>query len=514
MAYRPPQKTAFSTNYTPRYKAKDFKSKKIPAPEQPAGLSISSFKIGEYVRKRVETNDFAGYKRLFDQIKILVKSVMHVLCETQLTIDRGLWERVNKTKCEIETKHDTVITFPVKKYEYEKWVVIFRALIPSVPFPFNLTGSQSTSDGCIEKWYEIAVYIYQNLLLTSSSKKREEIDNVFKEDNAKARNRSDRNKAYDTRNGAIDQLKKNIYGWVNRMGHIVKEYEYIRLNDYPEKIQDINDWIDYSDLMLVNGVLNGSFIGTNLVSEKYESFLDSHVARQKEEYDEMIRFYRSKECTSTKPDKERMLYDTIANLARLYRDYHYDRASNYLLHEFDILTTVMEYLDGDTPTQEKQIRILINRLTDKNFATVCAELKTFNPDMVRSSLSRNVQGEPQQEYIVRLMAQFDMSDIVITKLREHKAKRFESYHNTVAWSILHGVIPFDVINDETIFLPTVTIDILISLLNSTKLNPLLIKNNMERIKEITDELLPTTTSYSKFRLKDAFIEANNVLINH
>jgi hypothetical protein len=112
------------------------------------------------------------------------------------------------------------------------------------------------------------------------------------------------------------------------------------------------------------------------------------------------------------------------------------------------------------------------------------------------------------------MAQFDMSDIVMTKLREHKAKRFESYHHTVAWSILHGVIPFDVINDETIFVPTVTIDILISLLNSTKLNPLLIKNNMERIKEITDKLLPTTTSYSKFRLNDAFIEANNVLINH
>ena len=514
MAYRPPQKTTFSTNYTPRYKAKDFKSKKIPAPEQPAGLSISSFKIGEYVRKKVETNDFAGYKRLFDQIKILVKSVMHVLCEEHLTIDRGLWERVNKTKYEIGTVPDTVITFPVKKYEYEKWVVIFRALIPSVPFPFNLTGSQSTTDGSIDKWYEIAIYIYQNLLLTSSSKKREEIDNVFKEDNAKARNRSDRNKAYDTRNGAIDKLKKNIYDWVNRMGHIVKEYEYIRLNDYPEKIQDLNDWIDHSDLMLVNGVLNGSFIGTKLVSEKYESYLDSHVARQEEEYNEMVRFYRSKECTSSKPDKERMLYDTIANLAQIYRKYHYDRSSNYLLHEFDILTVVTAYLDGTTSPQTSQIRTLINRLTDKNFEMICAELKTFNPTMVRLSLSKNVQGEPQQECIVRLMGQFNMSDIVITKLREHKAKRFDSYHNTVAWSILHGIIPVDVINDETIFLPAITIDILISLLNSTKINPLLIKNNMEKIKEITDKLLPTTSSYSKFRLKDAFTEANNVLINH
>lgn len=514
MAYRPPQKSTFSTNYTPRYMASDFNSKKISAPEQPVGLSISMIKIREYVRSLVENKDLEGYKRLFEQIKILVKSVMRVLCEKRLTIDLSLWHNINRITCKTESEADVVITFPVKKYEYERWVVIFRALIPAIPFPFNAATQIYGDDDSIEEWYETAIYAYQNLLLTSSSKKREEIDNVFKEDNAKARGRSDRNKAYETRNESINRLKKSIYDWINRMGHIVRHHGYIRLNDYPERLLNINDWLSYSDLILVNGVLNGSFIGTNLVLDIHERFLDSHTAEPKEEYDEIIRFYRSKQCTSDNPDKERMLYDTIANLIQLYCTHHYDRPSNDLLHEFDILNVVMAYLNGVTPSQSSQIRVLINRLTDKTYTSISAELNAFNPDMVRSLLALNVHGEPQQEYIVRLMGQFDMSDIVIAELRKHRAKRFDSYHNTVAWAILHGVIPFEVIHDETIVESKIAIDIFISLLNSTRINPSLIKDKMETIKAITNDLLPTTASYSKYKLNDAFTEAHNVLINH
>ena len=74
MAYRPPQKVEFSTTYTPKYMAGDFKSKKIAAPEQPAGLTISSYKISEYINKMVLTNNLKGYKQLFEQIKILVNT--------------------------------------------------------------------------------------------------------------------------------------------------------------------------------------------------------------------------------------------------------------------------------------------------------------------------------------------------------------------------------------------------------------------------------------------------------
>ena len=84
MAYRPPQKSTFSTTYTPKYMAGDFKSKKVPAPDQPAGLSISAYRIGQYIDRMVSNNDLKGYKRLFEQIKILVKSVMKVLCEKKL----------------------------------------------------------------------------------------------------------------------------------------------------------------------------------------------------------------------------------------------------------------------------------------------------------------------------------------------------------------------------------------------------------------------------------------------
>ena len=526
--------------------AGDFKSKKVPAPDQPAGLSISAYRIGQYIDRMVSNNDLKGYKRLFEQIKILVKSVMKVLCEKKLTIDLALWREVNSIHIPASI-NDTVITFPVKKYEYECWVVIFRSLIPSVAYPFNakiiekqLNTSQSielispreysasssydslnelTNEHInepserFEEWYETAVYAYQNLLLTSSSKKREMIDQTFQEANSAARNRAERNKAHEDRSKAINALKKGTYDWVNRIGHIVKHYDYIRLNSQPERLKDIDYLIDYSDLLLMNGVLNESFKGTGLVDDIYDHLLDSRKAHPKDEYIKMMRVYRNKECISKKPDKERMLYDTIANLARVFMDHHYSKPSNDLLHEFDVQSEVLKYLDLSVAPQGNQIRILINRLTDKSYESIRTDLSTYNRQMVRMEIASNVSGEPQQKCIVRMMAEFDVSDLAIEEMIKHKAKRYESYHNTVAWAILYGVVPFSITENESIFEPKIAIDIYIALLNSAKINPKLIKEHMETIKAATDNLSQTATGYAKFRLMDAYTEANNAIIN-
>lgn len=546
MAYRPPQKTAFSTTYTPKYMAGDFKSKKIPAPEQPIGLSISAYRIARYVDQMVSNNDLKGYKRLFEQIKILVKSIMHVLCETKLTIDLSLWGQINSIRIPPGTK-DTTITFPVQKYDYTQWVIIFRSLIPSVPYPFNakriskpLTDSQSidliSRDGsrassidysdesdysieqsaaeeCHEEWYETAVYAYQNLLLTSSSKKRELIDAEFQEANSKARNRTERNKAHEARTKAINALKQSTYDWVNRIGHIVKHHRYIRLNSIPDRLNDIQTYMHYFSLLLMNGVLNGSFNETGIIGNNMDHIMDSHHKYSKEVYFEQIRLYRSMECTSERPRDERAIYDTIANLILVFYNHHYNRPADDLLHEFDIQNVILNYLDGIVPSQDKQIRVLINRLTDKSFNVVKDELQLFNPKVVREMIAANVHGEPQQQCIVRMMAEFDIGELAIVEMRKNTAKRHESYHNTVAWCILYNIVPFSVTSDETIFEPKIALDIYIALLNGTKINPQLVKENMPLIMESVNELKKTATSYAKFRLEDALVVANNVLIN-
>lgn len=553
MAYRPPQKATFSTTYTPKYMAGDFKSKKVPAPDQPSGLSISAYRIGKYIDQMVSNNDLRGYKHLFEQIKILVKSVMKVLCEKKFTIDLQLWREINSIHTPA-TINDTVITFPVQKYEYERWVVIFRSLIPSVHYPFNAktvdrplntsesielisprqVSSSSSNDYLqseysdespsddeqsnepnerFEEWYETAVYAYQNLLLTSSSKKRELIDQSFQEANSKARNRIDRNKAHEARSKAINDLKKGTYDWVNRIGHIVKHYGYIRINSKPERLSDINYLIDHSDLLLMNGILNGSFNGLKLVDKSYDHLLDSRNRYPKEEYVEMTRFYRNKDCISRNPAKERMFYDTIASLSVIFMTHHYDRPFNDLLHEFDVQDTVLKYLDGTVSPQSNQIRTLINRLTDRSYDIIKTELSTYNLQMVREMISANIKGEPQQKCIVRMMAEFDITDLAIREMITHQAKRFESYHNTVAWCILYGVVPFEITKNESIFEPKVALDIYISLLNDSKINPQLIKIHLEEIKETTDKLIQTATGYAKFRLMDAYTEANNAIIN-
>ena len=550
MAYRPPQKTAFSTTYTPKYMAGDFKSKKIPAPEQPIGLSISAYRIARYVDQMVSNNDLTGYKRLFEQIKILVKSIMHVLCETKLTIDLSLWGQINSIRIPPGT-NDTTITFPVQKYDYTQWVIIFRSLIPSVPYPFNakrinkpLTNSQSidliSRDGshassidtlgdysdesdcstnqtiieeCHEEWYETAVYAYQNLLLTSSSKKREMFDAEFQEANSKARNRVDRNRAHDARTKAINALKQGTYDWVNRIGHIVKHHRYIRLNSVPDRLSDVRSYMHHFSLLLMNGVLNGSFNETGIIDDNMDHILDSRRKYPKEVYFEQIRLYRSKECTSDRPNDERVIYDTIANLILVFYNHHYNRPVNDLLHEFDIQNVIMNYLDGVVQPQDRQIRTLINRLTDKTFSEIRDELRLFNPSVVREMIASNIHGEPQQQCIIRMMAEFDIGERAIVEMRKHKAKRFESYHNTVAWCILYKVVPFSVTLDETIFEPKIALDIYIALLNDAKINPLLIKENKDQLMATVEELKKTATGYAKYRLADAEIAANNAIIN-
>lgn len=542
MAYRPPQRIEFSTTYTPKYMAGDFKSKKIAAPDQPAGLTISAYKISEYINRMVLTNNLKGYKQLFEQIKILVKSVMHVLCEKRYTIDFPLWHRVNSITVPRGVK-DTTITFPVQRYEYERWVEIFRALIPSVPYPFNadsidnplsnstsielLSGSSSIASGlsdyssdisednalqeCHEEWYETAVYAYQNLLLTSSSKKREIIDADFQEANSKARNRNDRNAAHDARSKAINDLKKNTYDWVNRIGHIVKSFNYMRLKASPERIS--HEFMRYADLMLMNSVLNNTFIHSGLIDHEYAHLTDIRKAYPQEEYMNAVRFYRNKECVSDNKNKERMLYDTIANIIIVYSNYHYNQCDNGLLHEFDIQKVILDYFNEVVAGQPKQIRTLINKLTEDRYNKVLMELRTFNESTVKRMLADNVHGEPQQKCIVKLMSEFNIRDAVIAEMQVRRPKTSESYHNTVAWSILYNVVPFSILTDEQIVTPKCAIDIYISLLNGARINPLLIKNNMDTIKEITNELSEKTTGYARFRLKDAFIEANNAIIN-
>ena len=542
MAYRPPQRIEFSTTYTPKYMAGDFKSKKIAAPEQPAGLTISSYKISEYVNKMVLTNNLKGYKQLFEQIKILVKSVMHVLCEKKFTIDFPLWNRVNSITIPQGIK-DTTITFPVQKYEYERWVLIFRALIPSVPYPFNadsidnplsnstsielISGSSSIASGlsdyssdisedsplqeCHEEWYETAVYAYQNLLLTSSSKKREIIDTEFQEATSKARNRNDRNAAHDARSKAINNLKKNTYDWVNRIGHIVKSFHYIRLKASPERIS--HEFMRYAELMLMNGVLNNTFMYSGLIDPEYAYLTDIRKAYPREAYMSAVRFYRNKECVSDNKRKERMLYDTIAKIIILYRNYHYGQRDNGLLHEFNIQSAILDYFNESVSEQQHQIRILINQLTNNNYNDILMELKTFNESIVKRMLADNVHGESQQMYTIKMMTEFNIREEVIAEMRIHNLKSYESYHNTVAWCILYNVVPFSVMTDEQIVTPKCELDIYIALLAGAKINPQLIKNNMDTIKEITDKLKETARGYAKFRLSDALIEANNAIIN-
>jgi hypothetical protein len=156
---------------------------------------------------------------------------------------------------------------------------------------------------------------------------------------------------------------------------------------------------------------------------------------------------------------------------------------------------------------------MINRLTDKTFDGIRDALLLFDRDTVCNMLANNVHGEPQQQCIIRMMAEFDITERVIVELRENCAKKFESYHNTVAWGLLYNVIPFSVTKDETIFEPKIALDIYIALLNNTKINPRLIKDNKEQIIDTVNELKKMATGYTKYRLEDALTVANNILIN-
>ena len=464
---------------------------------------------------------------------------MKVLCESRLTIDFQLWNTINRINVPNDVL-DTVITFPVARYEYPRWIRIFRALLPAIPFPFNapyrisvkdllneidsciryLTNDDATSIdlseaipyGAIsyEDWYETAIYAYQNLLLTSSSKKRELIDAEFQEANSKAKYKIDRNRAHEERTRAINNLKQSTYDWVNRIGHIAKEYKYMWLHQQCD-LNDINEYVAYADLMMVNGVLNNSFTDTSLVDPKYAHLLTYRKSYPHSDYAEAIQYYTAKECTSDTPSKERSIYNTIISLIVLYYNYHHAIQMGGLLHEFDIMSIVEDYLNDNATTLTMRIRTLTNRLTDSNFNAIHKELQLYDRNIVVSVLAKNIHGEPQQECIIRLIKEFDMTDTVISELKKHVAKKYESYHNTVAWSMLYGIIPITVMNDPEIFTPQSSVDILIAILAHSNINRKFIIDNYKDIRSKLDALLVNLKGYAKYKAIDAINEAESIM---
>ena len=540
MAYKPPVRQQFSTTYTPKLMAGGMQTKKVAAPEQPTGMVIRSRTICAYVSslfddKQHRRHNLDEYKRLFEQIKILVKSVMNVLCETNYVIDRSLFDLINKqymSNYKSFMSSDISITFPVSRYDYTKWIYMFRALIPISGYPFLETDDMLNESAYIECIYEQAIYVYQNLLLTASSKKREMIEEKYRD--TTSANKNYRVKSYqrmkDERKKELDEMKQSMYQWINRLGHIIKENGYPLLGEYTHLIdwsapideddESFETFMEQTDLLLIAGTLCNSFEHCGIVDERYSQLLSPYHKKEKEMYREAIRYYRTNMYASTDNEEIQWFYTTVADLLNLFMKLHYGDIDK-MIFEFEIKSIIEAYLNRSVKPHDQQIRLLVNKIVDKNYDYTYSQLILYPIDTLLDVVLNTLNAEPQQrnnirllhdiftEFIVNDCREMDNSyDWIIDKIRARlmqNRKTSQSYYDTVGWCIIFKLLPLSVLNDYRITPDRAKSEIL-SAFMTRSVEEKYILTDTDTIHTLYNNTINVTSGYYKFRLNDAYNE--------
>lgn len=487
--YRAFSKPKFATTYTPKYMAScDLSMKNNSAPKQPNGLVLNTRQLELYVHGLIMKNDITSYKYLFDQLKLIVKSVMKVRCEKKERIDEDLFRRIQTAKYSRDVideyyEHSRIkevtIRLPVDSYEYVAFTSIFRAIIPYDRIPIRESYLDTNSD-----WYELLIYVYQNLLLTSNSKKREQIEESYAEKFKSATSKQEKNELYEERKKELAGLKDNIYKWINRIGHVIKENGYISTDCLSD---DIRSTKTEFNLKFLTGVINNSFVYSELSA--FDKLLDYRIRYPERAYFDAITELRKVNLP---------LENTVASLIDVFHKYHYknNTVTNVLL-ELEIFEIVERFLDDRVIDQRVQIRVLMNRLSDSTFVDVYSQLCTFSTTSVQEILKTYVNTEPQLKVIVRVISMFDMASDTLSLLERNPGKKFRPYQNTVAWSILYGIFDLNVFNNSKIMTKDAVYSIYITLFNDRDLNIDFIKRNKKELLAIGNELLQDAPSYYK-----------------
>ena len=403
---------------------KDFRIKKtIQAPPQPRGLTLSSWKLYNYSLKIIESGNYEELKHLIDAIKVLIKTIMKVRVDKEISVDIELFKKINNMKIENKVGNEFIIDFPVPNFNEKTWIGIEKALIP-----------KSDSYIFTQESFDILIWIYQNIMLTEYGQKREKIIQEYEE---KIRKNKSESELQRLKREQIIEINKNkdrdLFVWIDGMNDFMVN---LKENIVPPKEiltdKDIKLMVVWSTILLRPCNLNWG------IYNKFAILIDDTIKYPIEMYIDSITELRNNNSYN-----EILSYMFIRLIEQMI-SYWYNTKYERSIHEYDLkhiyedaFNLVVQHFDF-----ERSVRVDINKISPVNYFIRSNIMKTYPQDIVWKQLCSSISNFPHVEQTKLVIDLKIPKDFVIEELDKNKSSS-ENYHKSLGLLVIYGILDIE-----------------------------------------------------------------------
>ena len=94
----------------------------------------------------IEQNNIEDYKYLFEEIGLVMESIMSVLCDQECLINDVLFRVIDGNS---ETVGKTIV-LPTDTYDESKWLTVLCSHLPGIDIPLE------------QEWFDALLRVFQN----------------------------------------------------------------------------------------------------------------------------------------------------------------------------------------------------------------------------------------------------------------------------------------------------------------------------------------------------------------
>lgn len=397
--------------------------KTIQAPPQPKNISLSSWRLYNYSLKIIEDKNYKELKHLIDAIKVLIKTIMKVRVDKEISVDIELFKKISNTKIENKVGNDFIINFPVPNFNEKTWIGIEKALIP-----------KSNSYIFTQESFDILIWIYQNIMLTEYGQKRERIMQEYEEKIRKCKSETELQKLKREQVIEVNKNKdRDLFVWIDGMNDFIVN---IGENIVPPKEilsdKDIKIMVVWSVILLRPCNIDWG------IYNKFAYLIDDTIKYPIEAYVNSITELRNNK------DYNNILSYMFIRLIEQMITYWYDKRYEKSIFEYDLkhiyedaFNLIVQPFDFD-----RAIRADINKLTPINYFVRSNIMKTYPQDIVWKQLCSSISSFPHVEQTKLVIDLNIPKEYIIEELDKNKSDS-DNYHKSLGLLVIYGILDIE-----------------------------------------------------------------------
>lgn len=497
----------YKTDYKPTLMGKDISNKNYPAPPQPNNMRLSARKLHQVINKCVSEGNIDLYKKIFDQIKILVRSVMKVRCDKKYDIDISLFQEIDNEKILEErniannSNESSGLSLPSGSINQQ---IIHKCtgVNPNIrPMPITSYSYDCLAHPEIQNNLCTGKMPKGKLFTTGDAQPRapyiadviisfpvpnynyKDWTAIFRALVPSTKETVIRCACYPEGcgDGSDDDLggfsESLIYAYQNLLLTVISHFrnEIAKSNkssrgalENSTPKQTVYNWVnrigdtyhrairakvnkdstrvEFMFLSVIKCLLNNYYF--NELDPHYGYLMSYYNAYSIHEYTAAITYFRDISYRTENND-ERLYYLTLVELVQFFYQFHYEKTEK-ILTDYNLIPIIERFLNKNVNPLDKTIINCFNRVVDSNYHKTYLELLTCPAELVAEKALLYVDIDPAQKCNIKLISQFSDKKLVIEKLLKSKGKRFPSYQNTITYMFLYGLLDINNLYDENL----------------------------------------------------------------